>query len=79
MKDRRGAYRVLVGRPDTKSPLVRPRYRWDDNINMYILGVGGTGRRQGLIWLKIGIIFSQISPCLLAGDCECGNEMQGIS
>jgi hypothetical protein len=36
-KDRRVAYRVLVGRPDIKSQLVRPNYRWDDNIKMYIL------------------------------------------
>jgi hypothetical protein len=42
MKDRRGAYRVLVGRPDKKSPLLRPRYRWDD-IEMYTVeeGCGG--------------------------------------
>jgi len=43
MKDRRGAYRVLVGRPDTKLLLVRPRYRWDDNIKMYIPEVGWGG------------------------------------
>ena len=32
MGDRRGAYRVLVGRPDRKRPIGRPRRRWDDNI-----------------------------------------------
>jgi len=32
MGDRRGAYRVLVG----KIPLARPRHRWEDNINMDI-------------------------------------------
>jgi hypothetical protein len=30
----RGAYRVLVGRPEVKRPLVRPRRRWEDNIKI---------------------------------------------
>ena len=30
---RRGAYRVLAGKPDGKSPLGRPRLRWWDNIS----------------------------------------------
>jgi len=30
--DRTGAYRVLVGRPEVKRPLVRTRRRWKDNI-----------------------------------------------
>ena len=29
-----GAYRVLVGKPEGKRPLVRPRRRWVDNIRM---------------------------------------------
>jgi hypothetical protein len=28
----RGVYRVLVGKPDGKTPLRRPRRRWEDNI-----------------------------------------------
>jgi hypothetical protein len=28
------AYRVLVGKPDGKRPLARPRPRWEDNIKM---------------------------------------------
>jgi hypothetical protein len=40
MGDRRGAYRVLVGRPGGKRPLGRPRLRWEDNINMYLQEVG---------------------------------------
>ena len=32
MGDRRGVYRVLVGKPEGKRPLERPRRRWDDNI-----------------------------------------------
>jgi len=34
MGDRRGVFRVLVGKPDGKRPLGRPRRRWDDNIKM---------------------------------------------
>ena len=36
-------YRVLVGKPDGKKPLVRPRRRWDDNIKMDIQEVGCGG------------------------------------
>jgi hypothetical protein len=32
MGEKRGLYRVLVGKPDGKRPLGRPRYRWEDNI-----------------------------------------------
>jgi len=32
--ERTGTYRVLVGKPDGKRPLGRPRRRWEDNINM---------------------------------------------
>jgi len=38
MGDRRGAHRVLVGRPDGKGPLGRPRRRWEDNIKMHQVG-----------------------------------------
>jgi len=31
---RRGVYRVLVGKPEGKRPLGRPRRRWEDNIKM---------------------------------------------
>jgi len=37
--DRVGAYRVLVGKPEGKRPLGRPRHRWDDNIKMDFLEV----------------------------------------
>jgi hypothetical protein len=40
MGDRRGAYRVLVWRPEGKRPLGRPRTRWEDNIKMYLQEVG---------------------------------------
>jgi len=34
MSDRRGVYRVLVGKPEGKKPLGIPRRRWEDNIKM---------------------------------------------
>jgi hypothetical protein len=34
MEEKRGAYRILVGRPEGRRPLGRPRRRWEDNIKM---------------------------------------------
>jgi hypothetical protein len=54
MGERRGVYRVLVGKPEGKKRSVRPRRRWEDNIKMGFREVGW-GARTGLIWLRIGI------------------------
>jgi hypothetical protein len=40
MGEGRGVYRVLVGRPESKRPLGRPRYRWEDNIKMDLREMG---------------------------------------
>jgi len=40
MGERRGVYRVLVGKSDGKRPLGKPRRRWKDNINMGLQEVG---------------------------------------
>jgi hypothetical protein len=40
MGEERGAYRVLVGKPEGKRPLGRPRRRWVDNIRMHLQEVG---------------------------------------
>jgi hypothetical protein len=34
MGEGRGVYRILVGRPEGKRPLEKPRRRWEDNIKM---------------------------------------------
>jgi len=43
MGEGRGVRRVLVGKPEGKRPLGRPRRRWEDNIKMDLLEVGGGG------------------------------------
>jgi hypothetical protein len=53
MGERRGRYKVLVGKPDGKRPLGRPRRRWEDNIKTNLREVG-RGVWTGLIWLSIG-------------------------
>jgi hypothetical protein len=53
MGEGRGAYRILVGRPEGWRPLGRPRHRWEDNIKMDLQEVGW-GAWTGLIWLRIG-------------------------
>jgi len=42
--ERRGVYRVLVGKPEGKRPLGRSRHRWEDNVKMDLqeVGCGGT-------------------------------------
>jgi len=37
----KGVYRVLVGKPEGKRPLERPRRRWENNIKMDLQEVGG--------------------------------------
>jgi len=46
MGERRGVYRVLVGRPEGMRPLGRSRHRWEDNIKMDLQEVvcGGMDR-----------------------------------
>ena len=46
MGERRGVYRVLVGKPEGKRPLVRPRHRWEDNTKMDLQKVGCGGMDQ---------------------------------
>jgi hypothetical protein len=49
MGERRGAYRVLVGKPEGRRPLGRPRRRWKDNIKTY-LREGWVG---GMDWINL--------------------------
>jgi hypothetical protein len=49
MGERRGAYRVLVGRPEGKRPVERPRRRWEDNIKMDLGEIGIDGAN----WIRL--------------------------
>jgi hypothetical protein len=53
--ERRGIYRVLVGKPEGKRPLGRPRRRWEDNIKMHLLEVlcGGVEWIELAEWGKL--------------------------
>ena len=53
MGEGRGVHRVLVGKPEGKRPMGRPRRRWEDNIKMDLQEVEGVVR-SGWIWLRIG-------------------------
>jgi hypothetical protein len=55
MGEKRNAYRILVGKPEGKSPLGRPRRRWVHNIKMDLREIGWDGVEWiGLILLRIG-------------------------
>jgi hypothetical protein len=49
MGEERGVHRVLVGKPEEKRPLGRPRRRWEDNIKRDVQEVGG-GRGD---WMEL--------------------------
>jgi len=51
--ERRGLYRVLVGRLEGRRPLGRPRHRWEYNIKMDLHEVD-CGGWNGSSWLRIG-------------------------
>jgi hypothetical protein len=40
MGEKRNVYRLLVGKPEGKRPLGRPRRKWIDNIKMHLLEIG---------------------------------------
>jgi hypothetical protein len=68
MGEERKVYKVLVGKPEGKRPLGRPRRRWEDGIRMYLreidlegCGLDSTGSGQGPV----------------AGCCQCGDEPSG--
>jgi hypothetical protein len=48
MGENRGAYKILVGRPEGRRPLGRPRHRWEDNIEKDLQEVG-----WGMDWIEL--------------------------
>ena len=49
MGDRRGVFRVLVGKREGKTPRGRPKRRWDDNIKLDLQEVGC----GGIDWIEL--------------------------
>jgi hypothetical protein len=65
MGEGRNLYRVLVGKPEGKRPLERPRRRWEDGIKMNLREIG---------WGGCGVDSPGSGMAPLAGFCECGDE-----
>jgi hypothetical protein len=49
MGEKRNAYRILVGKPEGKTPLGRPRRRWVGNIKMVLREIG----LDGMDWIDL--------------------------
>jgi hypothetical protein len=49
MGEERNVYRILVGKPEGKRPLGRPRRRWEDGIRMNLREIG----LGGLDWIRL--------------------------
>jgi hypothetical protein len=60
-------YRVLVGKPEGKSPMGRRRRIWEDNIMMDLQEVGC----GGMDWIGLA------QDRQVAGTCECGKILSG--
>ena len=68
MEEGRGVHKVLVGKPEGKRPLWRPRRRWEDNIKVDLQEVG-----RGLWGLDgVGSGYGQV-----AGTFKCCSELSG--
>jgi hypothetical protein len=68
MGEKRNVYRILVGKPEGKRPLGRPRRRWIDNIRMDLLEIGVSV----VEW--IGLAQDRYR---WESSCELGNELSG--
>jgi hypothetical protein len=75
----RNAYKILVGKPEGKRPLGRPRRRWEDNIKMDLRKIG-VRVLNGFICVTFDVltavkmsllVFWVVTPCVLVGRCRC--------
>jgi hypothetical protein len=56
MGEERKVYKILVGKPDGRTPLGRPRRRWEDWVRMDLREIG-LGVWIGFDWLRTGTAF----------------------
>jgi hypothetical protein len=75
MGEERRVYKVLVGKPEGKRPLGRPRRRWEaprrrweDGIRMDLREIG----LGGVDWIRLAQDRDRVAGC-----CECGDEPSG--
>jgi hypothetical protein len=50
--ERRGAYRIFVGKPEGRRPLGRPRFKWEDNITKSGSSRSGNGGEGAWAWVN---------------------------
>jgi hypothetical protein len=68
MGEERKVYKVLVGKPEGKSPLGRSRRRWEDVIRLDLREIG----LGGVDWIRLSQDRDRVAGC-----CECGDEPSG--
>ena len=73
MGDKRGTYRVLVGRSEGNRPLGRPRHRWEDNIKFDLQEVGW----GGMGWIDLAEDRDRwcavVNVVMYFGSIKCGD------
>ena len=72
MVDRRFAYRILVGKPEEKRQLGRPRRKWEDNIIMDLQKLG-----WGMAWIDLAQDRDRWRALVNAVSCKSGKEHSG--
>jgi hypothetical protein len=68
MEEKRNPCRILVGKPERKRPLGRPRHRWMDSIKIDLRDMGW----DGMDWFDLCSGYGPVE-----GSCEHGNETSG--
>jgi hypothetical protein len=76
MGERRGAYRVLVGKPEGWRSLGRPRHRWEDSIKMDIREVGLSGGGGGIDWINLAQDRDRWQALVNTGSIKCGEFLE---
>jgi len=79
MGERRGIYRVVVGKPEGKRSLERPRRRWEDNIKMDLQEVGC----GGMDWIELAQNRDRWRALVnavmnLRGSIKCGEFLDSL-